>query len=483
MTGVPDSPSARFGMEHGADDYLPKPFDMETLVASVRARLDRQQAIEAHAKANEKTLLEILSTTPDLVAIADATSGRLRYLNASGRRMLAIGPKEELSELRLGEFHADAETAVSQREKVAWAKRYGSWMGESALVSREGKRVPVSKQILAHRSAEGEVIYLSIVVRDITERLAAEQALRESEKRYRELIESQGDGVVLVDADQRLTFANPAADELLGVQAGGLVGRYLQEFLPEADRATVREQVKLRREGKRSSYELEIIAGGGRQRQLLVSANPRIDGGGRFCGSLLVLRDITEQKQAGEQIARSEQLLRTILDVLPQRVFWKDRKGRYIGANNQFLADCGMSNVAGKTDFDMPWPRHQADSFRADDRRVIESGSPHLDIVEQITRATGETMWLSTSKVPMRNEQGEVVGVLGTYLDLTLLKRAEQERQMMEVQLRQAQKLEAIGQLAAGIAHEINTPVQYVGDNTRFLQDSFQNIRKVLEIH
>ncbi len=483
MTGVEDSPSARLGMERGADDYLCKPFAMQTLVAAVSARLERQAAIEAHAKANEKTLLEILSTTPDLVAITDADSGRLRYLNASGRRMLAIGPEEDIAALGLGDFHTDTETDLAQQEKIAWAKHHDIWMGESAFLNRDGRRVPVSKQILAHRAPSGEVIHLSIVARDITERLAAELALRESEKRYRDLIESQGDGVVLADTVQRFTFANPAAEELLGVPSGGLVGRRLQEFLSETDQATVDEQVKLRREGKRSSYELEIIADGGRRRQMLLSGTPRMDAEGRFCGSLAVLRDITERKQAAEKVERSEQLLRTILDVLPQRVFWKDREGRFLGANRQFLADCGMASVAGKTDSDIPLSRDQAERFRAADQRVIASGLPELDVIEQVVDAAGKPMWLSTSKVPMRNEHGEVVGVLGTYLDLTPLKRAEQERQMMEVQLRQAQKLEAIGQLAAGIAHEINTPTQYVGDNTRFFQDSFQNIRKVLESH
>ena len=275
-------------------------------------------------------------------------------------------------------------------------------------------------------------------------------------------------------ADRPFIFANSAAEEIMGVPTGGLVGRYLHEFLAEKDRITVHYQVKLRREGKPSGYEIEIVADGGKS---------RLDGKGRFCGALAVLRDITERKQAADKVKRSEQLFRTILDVLPQRVFWKDREGRFLGANDQFLTDCGMGRVTGKTDFDMPWPRHQAELFRADDLRFIENGSPQLDVIEQVTDSTGKTIWLSTSKVPMRNEAGEVVGVLGTCLDLTPLKRAEQERQMMEVQLRQAQKLEAIGQLAAGIAHEINTPTQYVGDNTRFFQDSFQSIRKVLETH
>jgi DNA-binding response OmpR family regulator len=117
MTGVPESLGARFGMERGADVYLAKAFEMQALLAEVHARLERQQAIEAHSKVNEKTLLEILSTTPDLVAIVAADSDPLLYLNTSGRQMLAVGPTDEISELRLGDFHADTETDLAHQEK------------------------------------------------------------------------------------------------------------------------------------------------------------------------------------------------------------------------------------------------------------------------------------------------------------------------------------------------------------------------------
>jgi signal transduction histidine kinase len=90
---------------------------------------------------------------------------------------------------------------------------------------------------------------------------------------------------------------------------------------------------------------------------------------------------------------------------------------------------------------------------------------------------------VSSTKVPIYGPAGKIIGLVGVSRDLTAFKQAELGRQMMELQLRQSQKLESIGQLAAGIAHEINTPTQYVGDNTRFVKDSFENILKVLQIH
>ena len=90
---------------------------------------------------------------------------------------------------------------------------------------------------------------------------------------------------------------------------------------------------------------------------------------------------------------------------------------------------------------------------------------------------------MSSTKVPLAGADGKITGLVGISRDITALKQAEVDRQMMELQLRQSQKLESIGQLAAGIAHEINTPTQYVGDNTRFVKDSFAAILRVLKSH
>jgi signal transduction histidine kinase len=99
---------------------------------------------------------------------------------------------------------------------------------------------------------------------------------------------------------------------------------------------------------------------------------------------------------------------------------------------------------------------------------------------ELIISPDGRQRWLATTKLPLLDDLGQIVGLVGIGHDITERKRAEAERSLMEIHLRQAQKLESIGQLAAGIAHEINTPMQYIGDNTRFLQDAFEGLSGVV---
>ena len=166
----------------------------------------------------------------------------------------------------------------------------------------------------------------------------------------------------------------------------------------------------------------------------------------------------------------------------PDHIYFKDLESRFLRCSRTLAEKFGVSpnEVAGKTDFDFWGPEHAQSAFE-DEQKIIRSGKPVIGQVEQEQLKDGGLVtWALTNKMPFRNDAGEIIGTFGISKDITELKQAEHARQLMEEQLRQAQKLESIGQLAAGIAHEINTPIQYVGDNTRFLQDSFRDIEKIL---
>ncbi len=132
------------------------------------------------------------------------------------------------------------------------------------------------------------------------------------------------------------------------------------------------------------------------------------------------------ERQAGE-LFESREMLSSILDSIPQRVFWKDRNLAYLGCNKSFALDMGLGNpaeVAGRSDEDAPWKVH-AHLYQADDRSVIETGIPKPDILEPHIAANGRRSILKTTKVPLHDKDGRIVGVLGTYEDVTGQREAE----------------------------------------------------------
>ncbi len=132
-----------------------------------------------------------------------------------------------------------------------------------------------------------------------------ERSLRHSEQLYRTLIENQGEGICFVDDNENLTFANPAANEIFGVMPGSLEGHNLNEFLPPEEFIAIRRETEVRRTGRTSTYELQIIRLDGQWRTLLVTARPRFDANGDFLGTFSIFRDVTERKQAEEELART----------------------------------------------------------------------------------------------------------------------------------------------------------------------------------
>ena len=147
--------------------------------------------------------------------------------------------------------------------------------------------------------------------------------------------------------------------------------------------------------------------------------------------ALTIFNDITERKRSEEALRSSRQMLRGVLDHFPGVVFWKDRTSTYIGCNRTFALTAGLQSpqeIVGKTDFDLPWANTEAAHYVADDRDVMARGFPKLGIIETQRRADGRTIWFDTNKVPVLNEAGEVVGVLGTSNDITGRKEEEAQR-------------------------------------------------------
>src|SRR5512133_2229148 len=149
---------------------------------------------------------------------------------------------------------------------------------------------------------------------------------------------------------------------------------------------------------------------------------------------------VEELLKERDALRQSRLVLEGIFHAIPVRVFWKDLNLVYLGCNEAFAQDAGLaapSESVGKDDFQMVWS-DQDELYRADDRRIIESGVPRLLSEEPQTTPDGETITLLTSKLPLRDATGKISGVLGTYMDITHRKRVEEDLERERVRLSQA---------------------------------------------
>lgn len=276
------------------------------------------------------------------------------------------------------------------------------------------------------------VIALCVVVPGISRTLGkslddATENLRISEEKFSKAFQnaplmlsliSIEDGTLLEVNEQFSTLTGYAGMEVTGKKITGM-----GVITPE-DWTRLLEELK--QKGKIYNFDIVLHSSDNKIHHCLFNGELiKIEGQDVF---LALVLDITERKHAEDALRTSKQIIEGIINAIPVRVFWKDRNLVYLGCNAIFAHDAGFAapdNIVGKDDYQMKWSA-QAESYRNDDRQVIESGQPKLLIEEQQTTPDGSSIALLTNKIPLLNGDGEISGVLGTYIDITDRKQAEE---------------------------------------------------------
>ena len=403
---------------------------------------ERKRTEEAEAR-----LVAILEATPDLVSISDP-EGRLIYLNRSGRKMLGMDERADLTGFNLEEFHDATNAHVSLTEGIPIATREGSWSGETELVALDGHAISVSQVIVAHKAPNGTVTFLSTTARDISDRKRAEETRRESEARNRSILSTSPDAIAIADLEGRMLLASPAALKMFGcAREEDLVGHLLFEFMVpgERDRAASSFANTLRGFAPELA-EYRGLHSDGSTFDIEVNSDLVRGADGQPTAVVIVGREITERKQA-EKVLR---LQAAALLAAADAIVITDREGAIEWVNPSFTQLTGYTaeEALGKNLRDLVKSGKQDPAvYKYLWDTILAGRTWHGEMINR--RKDGSLYSDGQTVTPIVDASGAITHFVAIKEDIT-------ERLRLQAQLLQAQKMESVGSLAGGVAHDFN---------------------------
>jgi PAS domain S-box-containing protein len=299
------------------------------------------------------------------------------------------------------------------------------------------------------REDTGKIIAFLGICRDITDRVKAEEALRESEEKYRELVENANSIILKWDKFGKITFFNEFAQRFFGYSEKEILGKSVMGTIVPATESgsgrNLREMIDdiIRNPKDHIHNENENITRDGKRVWIRWQNKPLFDGDGGFIGQLCIGSDNTERKKAEEALARSEELYRIVAEESPDQIFINARDHTIQYANTTALKLFGVSpdQVIGKTLRDL-FPPHIFDNMEHALTRVFETGEPvHL---EDLIQFGDRELWIDSNLVPLKDASGKITSVLGVARDITARRKTEEELRESRHQLSEAMDIASL---------------------------------------
>jgi PAS domain S-box-containing protein len=413
--------------EKTTSELLGEIANLQKRIAELEARETNRKQTEEKLQNERIVLRTLIDNLPDAIYVKDAecrktianladvhNMGLKSETEVIGKNDFDLFP-EEIAE----KFFADDISVLKTRQPVINREEY--------FIDQDGKKQWLLTSKLPLCDSEDRVIGLVGIGRDITDRKISEEAFREATEKFRLIFDHAFDGISIYDDNP-----DPAKRKLVDCNEryAEMAGRTREELLKlvnthELQKSISREESKSNGIKYRGTFSW--IRPDGKDNVIEYAGAPIEMKGKTYIFG--IDRDITEKTRTEEKLKYERNLLKTLIDHLPDAIFAKDLDGRKIISNLADLQNMGCSSeeeVVGKTDFDF-FPKEIAEGFFANDHSVIESGKPILSRQESFTDKEGNEHWLLTSKLPLNDDQKNTVGLIGIARDITQQKLAEEE--------------------------------------------------------
>ena len=433
-----------------------------TGAAAIARDVTERKRAEQALHESEERYRSLVEAAPDVIFTVSAEDGSLTSLNPAFETLTGWSRAEWLGRPFVGMVHPDdLPVAVERFQKALRGETHPPH--ELRVLCKSGEYL-VGEFTSTSHVKDGKVVGQLGIARDITDRKRADEALRESEELYRSVVTSVAEGIMLVDRGGAIVACNRSAERILGLTTEELIGRTAADPRWQAiheDGSPLPGEnfpgmAALRTGKPQSNLYMGVHKPNGSLAWTIANSVPIFHAGdGAPYVVVTSFADITERKRAEEALIEERYLLHTLMDNLPDAIYFKDRESRFTRTNKAHAKQFGLSHHAqavGKTDFDFFTAEHAQPAYN-DEQEIIRTGQPVVNKEERETWPDGRVTWVSTTKMPLRDAHGNIIGTFGVSRDITQHKQAEAEHARLVTAIEQSAEAVVITNTTGGIEY------------------------------